>query len=148
MNLRELIAKPPVTLAVDGTVEAAANLMDQHAVGAVIVLDGDRPVGIVTDRDLVVRGMARRIPPDARIDSLMSTGIVAIDATADLQHAVAVFNSHPFRRLPVVDGSQIVGMITVDDLVVACSRTLADLTTGITAQLLFGHAEAKPPVPA
>lgn len=148
MNLRDLIAKPPVTLPADGTVEAAANLMDQRAVGAVIIVDDDRPIGIVTDRDLVVRGMARRVPPDARIDSVMSTGIVAIDAGADVQHAVAIFNNHPFRRLPVVDGTHIIGMITVDDLVVACSRALAELTTGVTAQLLFGHAEPKPPVPA
>jgi CBS domain-containing protein len=148
MNVRDLTAKPPVTMPPDGTVEAAANLMDQHAVGAVIIVDGDRPVGIVTDRDLVVRGMARRIAPDARIDGVMSTGIVAIDATSDLNHAVAVFNTHAFRRLPVVDGAHIVGMITVDDLVVAFSRTLGELTTGITAQLLFGHPEPKPPVPA
>ena len=148
MNVRDLIVKPPVTMAADATVEAAANLMDQRAVGAVVIVDDGRPVGIVTDRDLVVRGMARRIPPDARIDSVMSTGIVAIDATADVQHAIAVFNHHPFRRLPVVDGADIVGMVTVDDLVVAISRALADLTTGVTAQLLFGHAEAKPPVPA
>ncbi len=148
MNVRDLTAKPPVTMPADGTVEAAANLMDQHAVGTVIIVDGGRPVGIVTDRDLVVRGMARRIPPDARIDSVMSTGIVAIDATADVNQAIAVFNTHAFRRLPVVDGAHIIGMITVDDLVVAFSRTLAELTTGITAQLLFGHPEPRPPVPA
>jgi CBS domain-containing protein len=148
MKVRELTSKTPVTLPVDATIEAAAQLMDQRAVGAVIVVDEGRPVGIVTDRDLTVRALARRVPFDGRIDSVMTTGVVAIDADADAQRAIAIFASHPFRRLPVVDGAHVIGMVTVDDLVVTVGRMLGELTTGVTAQLLFGHAESSPPVPA
>ena len=148
MIVRDLTSKAPVTLPVDASIEAAARLMDHQAVGAIIVVDGDRPVGVVTDRDLVVRGLARRVPFDGRIDSVMSPGVVVLDADADVRSAIATFASHPFRRAPVVDGATIVGMVTVDDLVVALSRMLGELTTGVAAQLLFGHAEPTPPVPA
>jgi CBS domain containing-hemolysin-like protein len=76
-------------------------------------------------------------------------GVVAVDASADVRRAVSVFASHPVRRLPVVDGHDVVGMLTVDDLLVAFGHEINELTTGITAQLLFGHAEPAPPaVPA
>jgi CBS domain-containing protein len=89
--------------------------------------------------------MARRVPPDARIDSVMSTGVIAIDASADIRRAVSVFATHPVRRLPVVEGHTVVGMLTVDDLLVAFGHEINELTAGITAQLLFGHAEPPPP---
>jgi CBS domain-containing protein len=148
MIVRDLTSKEPVTLPIDASIETAARLMDQRAVGAIIVVDGDRPVGVVTDRDLVVRGLARRVPLDGRIDSVMSPGVVVLDADADVRGAIAMFASHPFRRAPVVDGARMVGMVTVDDLVVVVSRMLGELTTGVAAQLLFGHAESTPPVPA
>jgi CBS domain-containing protein len=148
MMLRELTSKAPVTLASDATIEAAARLMDQHAVGAVIVVDGARPVGVVTDRDLVVRALARGVRGDGRVDSVMTPGLVSIDADADLRQAIAVFASHPFRRLPVVDGDTVIGMVTVDDLVVVLGRQLGEVITGVSAQLLFGHPEPVPPVPA
>jgi len=148
MNVRELTSKSPVTLPADATIEEAARLMDHQAVGAIVIVDGERPVGIVTDRDVVVRAVARRAPFDGRIDSIMTTGLVAVDADADVQRAIAIFASHAFRRLPVVEGATVIGMVTVDDLVVALGRMFAELTTGVTAQLLFGHAEPSPPVVA
>jgi CBS domain-containing protein len=144
--MRDLTAKPAVTTPVDATIETVAQLMDKHAVGAVVVVDGDRPVGIVTDRDIVVRGVARRSPFDGRIDSVMTSGVVAIDAADDERRAVAIFASHPFRRLPVVEEGRMIGMITVDDLTVVLTRALDELTNGVTAQLLFGHPE--PALPA
>jgi CBS domain-containing protein len=147
MMLRELTSKAPVTLASDATIEEAARLMDQYSVGAVIVVDGVRPVGVVTDRDLVVRALARGVRGDGRVDSVMTPGLVSIDADADVRQAIALFASHPFRRLPVVDGDTVIGMVTVDDLVVVLGRQLGDVITGVSAQLLFGHPEPVLPVP-
>jgi CBS domain-containing protein len=146
MKVREAMTKEPVTLPADATVVEAARLMDQAAVGAVVVVEGDRPVGIVTDRDLVVRGLARRVPPDARVDSVMSTGAICVDADAELRAAVELLSGHAFRRVPVVEGGRMVGMVTVDDLIVRIVNDLGRLTTGVTAQLLFGHPEPQPPV--
>jgi CBS domain-containing protein len=142
--MRDLTPKAPVTVPAGTTIEATARLMDERAVGAVVVVDDDRPVGIVTDRDIVVRGVARRSPMDGRVDSVMTSGVVAIDADDDERKAVAIFASHPFRRLPVVEEGRMIGMITVDDLTVVLTRTLDELTNGVTAQLLFGHPEPGP----
>ncbi len=123
----------------------AAQLMDQGAVGALVVTDHGRAVGIVTDRDLVVRAIARRATADARVDSVMTTDLVALPADADLRDALGLFRSHAVRRLPVVDGGHVVGMVSVDDLLVDIAGGLADLVRPVAGQVLFGHAEAKVP---
>jgi CBS domain-containing protein len=137
--------KAPVTVTPEATIHHAAVAMDRHSVGAVVVVDGDRPVGLVTDRDLVVRGLARRTPPEGRVDSVMSTDVVCVGADDELHVVAAILSNHPFRRVPVVDGHRLVGMITLDDLIVRLAGDLHEATKGVTAQLLFGHPEPQPP---
>ena len=148
MQARDATRKAPVTVAPDTAVAEVAALMDRAVVGGVVVVDGDHPVGIVTDRDLAVRALARRAPADARVDSVMSTDLVTLDASADLRDAIRIFSSHAIRRLPLVDGGRMVGMITVDDLVVDVATDLAELIRPLTGQLIFGHPETAVPAPA
>ena len=148
MRAREAIRKPPETIEADETIARAAHQMDEAAVGALVVIDDGRPVGIVTDRDLVVRAMARRYPLDSRVDSVMTTGLVGIDAEEDVRQAIQLFSHHAIRRLPVVEGDEIRGMITLDDVVIDLAHDLDEATKPLAAQVLFGHPEAKPPVPA
>ncbi len=149
MKTRDATRHVPVQLPAHATIGEAARLMDREAVGAVVVVDSatGRPIGVVTDRDLVVRAVARDLPTDARVDAVMSMGVICVDADADIHEAVHLFATHPVRRLPVVAGAELVGMLTVDDLLVDLSGDLANLVRGLTAQLLFGHAEPEPSLP-
>jgi CBS domain-containing protein len=145
MRVRDVMVKSPVTLPIDATIEQAAVAMDRGSVGAVVVVDGDRPVGVLTDRDIVVRAVARRLPPDARVDGVMSAGVVCIDADAELHRITSVLGTHPIRRVAVVDRDHVIGMVTVDDLVVRLAGDLYEITKGVTAQLVYGHPESQPP---
>lgn len=140
--------RAPVTVTVDATIHQTAVAMDRHSVGAVVVTDGARPVGVVTDRDLVVRALARRLPSDARVDGVMSFGVVCVDADDELHDVTTILSTHPFRRVPVVEDQRVVGMITLDDLIVRLAGDLHEATKGVTAQLWFGHPEPQPPVAA
>lgn len=138
--------KPPATIAADRTITQAAQEMDRLAVGALVVVEpSGRPAGIVTDRDLVVRALARRADPEARVDSVMTTDLVALAPDADLREAFGIFERHALRRLPLVADDVVVGMLTMDDLVVDVTADLARLTRPITAQVLFGHQEPSTP---
>jgi CBS domain-containing protein len=148
MRVSELFRKPPATLPADATLSDAATLMDEKVVGAIVVVDDGRPVGIVTDRDIVLRGVANRLPSDARVDAVMSTDLVTIPADADITVAMSVFEERDFRRLPLVDiDDRVVGMITVDDLVVHEVAAFSRLLRPVVGQVLFGHPEPKVPVP-
>jgi CBS domain-containing protein len=119
---------------------AAAN------VGALVVVDEDhRPVGIVTDRDLVRRSLARGGPADARIDSVMTIPVVTVDADADLHSVYAVLRTNGLRRLVIVDGDTFVGVVSIDDLIIDLAADLSDLARPVTAETVFGHHDAAVP---
>lgn len=120
--------------------------MERAGVGALAVLEGDRLAGIVTDRDLVRRALARRLPVDARVDAVMTSPVVTIDADSDLSDAFELFRTHTVRRLAVVRGEQFVGMLTVDDLLVHVASDLVDLARPVAAEVLSAQRDA--PVPA
>lgn len=146
MRAIEGIRRSGVGIGPERTIREAAAIMDQAGVGALAVIDGDTLVGIVTDRDLVRRGLARGLANDARIDGLMSAPVTTIDADADLHSAFGLFRTHALRRLAVVEGDQFVGMISVDDLLVDLAGDLADLARPVTAEVLFAHRDS--PLPA
>ena len=146
MRAMDAVRRSAVGVEPECTVLEAAVLMEQSGVGSLAVIADDRLVGIVTDRDLVRRALAKGLPTDARIDGVMSAPVVSIDAGADLHDAFAQFRTHAVRRLAVVQGDRFVGMISVDDLLIDVAADLADLARPVTAEVLFGHHDA--PVPA
>ena len=130
MKVRDVMVKAPVTMDIGATICEAAITMDRAAVGAVVIVDGDRPVGIVTDRDLVTRALARRLPPDARIDGVMSSGVVCVDAGAELSDVASILATRPIRHVPVIERDRVVGMVTLDDLIVRLANDLHSVTAG------------------
>jgi CBS domain-containing protein len=147
MRTIDAMRRSGVAIGPDRTIHDAVGLMDQAGVGSLAVIDGTELVGIVTDRDLVRRGLAKSLSPDARVDGLMSAPVVTIDADADLHDAFALFRSNAVRRLAVVRGGEFVGMISLDDLLVDLSADLADLVRPVTAEVLFGHHDSPVPAP-
>jgi len=145
MNVIEAVRRSPVTIEADQTILQAAELMEAANVGALAVVDQGALVGVVTDRDLVRRGIAARVPVEARIDALMSTPIVTIDADADLHQAYALLRSHAVRRLAVIRDGELAGLLTIDDLLMDLSADLADLVRPVTGEALFGHHESAVP---
>ncbi len=147
MRIEEITIRPPVTASPATTIADAAHLMARHAVGSLIITEGDHLVGIVTDRDLVVRALARYLPLDTRVDDIMSMNVIALDAGADVRDALRAFSHHAVRRLPIVDHGKVTGLLALDDVIVVLSKQFGDVTQGLAAQLLFPHAfdEAGPP---
>ena len=146
MRVCDVVQREPITLPPDGTIRQAAELMEAKGVGAVIVVDGHRPVGVVTDRDIVRRGVARGLAADARVDAVMSSPLVTIDADADVRHAFDILHGHAVRRLAMMRDGVVVGVLSADDLLVCLSSDLANLARPVTAELLFAHRDA--PLPA
>lgn len=146
MKVIEMMHRPPVTTEPQATVTDVARLMERSGVGAVAVTDHGQLVGLVTDRDLVRRVLACDLSPDIRIDSVMSMPVVTIAAEADLHDAYAMFRTHAVRRLAVMDGEELVGIVAIDDLLLSIVSDLVDLARPLTAEILFGHHET--PVPA
>jgi CBS domain-containing protein len=146
MRTIEALRRSGVGVGPERTIRDAAVIMEQSGIGSLAVIDDGQLVGVVTDRDLVRRALARDLPADARVDSVMSTPVVTIDADDDLHHAFALFRTNAVRRLAVVRDGRFLGTVTIDDLLVNLAADLADLVRPVTAEILFAHRD--PPVPA
>lgn len=127
MRVGDLMITPPVTVPPRATVRQAAGRMDDEAVGCVLVADHEVLHGIVTDRDLVVRALAADADPQTRVSELMSAPAVTVDVTEDLAAAYRAFRRTGVRRLPVLDGDRLVGLLAVDDLFLDVLQRLCDL---------------------
>lgn len=146
MRVRDGVRRVGVTIEPDQTVSTAARIMEESGVGSLVVVDEGGVAGIVTDRDLVRRVMAPGLDPDARIDHVMSTPVVTVQAEDDLTSAFGRFRDHALRRLVVLDGSALVGVLTIDDLLIDLTSQLGDLMRPVTAETIFGQHDS--PVPA
>jgi CBS domain-containing protein len=115
MRVREIMTGEPVCVAPDTEVIEAAELMRRHGVGALPVCDERRLVGIVTDRDIVLRHVARghHVQP---VGSIMTPYPFAIGPDEPVERAKAIMLEHRVRRLPVTENGEIVGIISRADI--------------------------------
>ncbi len=120
MSLERFCRKPIITLQPDQTIHDAAMRMRDEHVGAVIVVEDGRPVGIVTDRDIALRGVLEgRDPRLTPVRDIMSRQVAAGRSDDKIDDAIATIRDWGVRRVPIPDaGGGPVGMATLDDLVV------------------------------
>jgi CBS domain-containing protein len=124
----EVASEAPTT-----TVLAVARRMAEEDVGYVVVVDGARPVGIFTDRDLVLRVVAEgKDPATTSLSDVMSAPLHVLPEGADRHEAAARLRERQVRRLPLVDGDgRLVGLVTVEDLWADVGRIGAELAHAI-----------------
>ncbi|MFE6961768.1 CBS domain-containing protein [Streptomyces sp. NPDC057696] len=127
MKVSELMATPPMCVAPHDSLAEATRLMAQSAVGSLLVIEDGALRGIVTDRDIALRGMGGGLAPETRIDAVMSARVTVVDVNDDLQVAYQTFRRTGVRRLPVLSEGEAVGVLAIDDLFLDVFRRLADL---------------------
>jgi CBS domain-containing protein len=120
----EIMTEAPVDTIERGlNVSLAAGIMKERARGALIVVDGGKPVGIVTERDLVRRVLAEgKNPSSTRVGDVASGSLISVGPEATVASAVDVMYKNAIRRLPVIEEGRLIGMITTTDLARAMQR--------------------------
>jgi len=119
--VRHVMTDSPKTLRPSMHADDAAGLMAQYDIGIVPIVDGDALVGLVTDRDLVVRVLADRAadPSAVMLGDIATSSIVTVTPDARLSDARELMQRHRVRRLPVVKADRLVGIVSLGDLAVA-----------------------------
>ncbi|MFJ5830613.1 cyclic nucleotide-binding/CBS domain-containing protein [Streptomyces sp. NPDC093089] len=127
MKVSEAMSHPAVSVPTRTPLRQVAREMAEYGVGSMIVTEGDTLRGIVTDRDLALAALVRSLDADEMIDSVMTSPVITVDVTDDIHVAYRTFRRSGFRRLPVLDGHRVVGVLTVDDMLIDVFQRLADL---------------------
>ncbi len=107
-----------VVAAAGDSLRRVGELMRDRNVGSVVVCEHDRPVGVITDRDLALAVVADGIDPSTPVGEQTSRPLVTGEQELDVEEAVALMIQHRIRRLPVTSGEELVGIVTIDDLAV------------------------------
>jgi CBS domain-containing protein len=138
----EVMTGSVVTASPGDSVQAVANLMRERGVGSVVLVDdSSRPVGFITDRDIAVSVVADGRPPSERASEHASSPVIRAEPDMDVEEAGQLMVRHGVRRLVVVSGGSITGVVTLNDL---ASRGLEpELSARVTRAALpdyFFHA--------
>jgi CBS domain-containing protein len=118
MLVKDVMSSPVITIDEDATANHVAELMDKHALGCVIVTSKEaKPLGIITERDLVKRVLAKNIKPDSlKADEVMTTPLITIDPDEKISEAARRMSRLNIRRLGVVYKGQLIGVVSSKDV--------------------------------
>ncbi len=121
------IMKPVVNIGPKQTVLEAANLMKESNRGSLLIVDDKITVGIVTERDLVMRVIAKNRPHSTPVSEVMSSHLITINADVTLKKAARIMGEHKIRRLPVIENGGVAGILVGSDVLRQLSnKTLAE----------------------
>ena len=137
MKLRELMTAGVITAEEEAEVGSVARVMRDRSVGSVVICDPEgSPVAMITDRDLTVRIAAEGLDMTERPGKHASRPLISGQPEMELEEAAALMVQHRIRRLPVVDGDELAGIVTLDDIAVRTGNL--EVAQRMTAEVIEG----------
>jgi CBS domain-containing protein len=137
MNIRDVMTPNPRTVSPDDSIQNAARIMRDVDTGVVPVVENGRPVGLVTDRDIVVRAVAEDGQLNRPVREIVTGSIVCASPDMSTREAADLMSEHQVRRLPVVENERLVGIVSIGDIAVKEGKdkrvgdTLQDISEGV-----------------
>jgi len=117
MKISEVMTRDVQTVRPDQPVQEAASFMLSADAGSIPVTDGERLIGMITDRDIAVRGVAKGYGPDTPVRELMTDEVICVREEDDVEDVASRMSSAQVRRLPVIDGDErLCGIVSLGDL--------------------------------
>jgi CBS domain-containing protein len=142
--LKDIVNQKLITAEPDAKVSEVAKLMADEDVGCVLILDNDKPRGLITDRDIVTRCLAKNIDvDDCTVENVMTESLATVKETDGIFDCIETMKEAEVRRIPVVDeNGKVTGIISFGDLLAVLSKELSELTSETTPASEFEEKAA------
>jgi len=146
LRVRDVMVTNIITVEAGATARKAAELMNRHDIGCLIVVNEDKPIGIVTERDMIKRVLLQlRDPRRSRVSYIMSKPLIATSPDTDLRDAINLMNERRIKKLPVIDDERLLGLLSMTDIV----RSLAyfeHVVGSLCARCQYGKQQSSVPL--
>jgi CBS domain-containing protein len=137
MKLREIMTAGVITADEGEQVRDVARMMRDRGVGSIVICDPEgAPAAMITDRDVAVRVAAAETPMSAPAGEHASRPLISGSPEMDLEEAAALMVQHRIRRLPVIEGGRLAGIVTLDDIAVRTGNL--EVAQRMTAEVIQG----------
>ncbi|KOF08671.1 hypothetical protein AC739_18990 [Planococcus glaciei] len=138
MKVTDIMTTDVQTCTMDATLREIAGMMQEWDVGSIPVMENDRLAGIITDRDLVIRGIASQFALDTPVRQILSSDLVTGRPDMDLEEAADLMAEHQIRRLPIAEGDKLLGIVSLGDVAV---KDPSDMHAGAAIEDISKPAE-------
>ena len=136
MVISDIMTDPAILLPADTSVFEAANVMRENNIGSVPVVDSDGCImGIVTDRDIVIRSIAEGMSPDStKISDIMSENVSVVPPDAEIDEVADIMSRDQVRRIPIVENNKVLGVVSLGDVAlcrdyqIECANALCEIS--------------------
>ena len=134
--LIDMLNRDVITIVPTAPISEAAYLMMREEIGSLVVVDDQMfPVGIVTDRDLVVSAIAEgKNPEESIVEEVMTKDVVYVEEETNILDILSTMSEYSIRRMPVTKDGRLTGIISVDDLIVVIATELVDLAMAVSSK--------------
>jgi CBS domain-containing protein len=144
MKVRDIMTTDVATATPETTLEDVATMMRDEDTGAIPVLDNDELVGIITDRDIVIRCIAEgKDPVETTVEDVVTETLETIEPDSDLNEARDLMSRRQIRRLPVVEDGELIGMLSIGDLAVKSDANVGDTLENVSEGVKASGTNAK-----
>ncbi len=116
MKVKDIMTKNVKTISPNATMEEAAQEMRKNKIGCLVVVEDEKPIGIITERDLAYKIIAQGKSLETKVKEVMSSDLKTIEKDENIKQAAKLMASHVIRRLPVVEKGKLIGIVTIDDI--------------------------------
>lgn len=146
MSLQRFCKRPVVTISPDQPVIEACQLLREKNVGCLVAVENGKLSGILTDRDIALQVTGgNKDPQKTKVREVMTANPVHIPVERTLHDLTSLMHTHHVRRVPIVgEGGAVVGLVTLDDLLILLGQEMADIGQGVSGALFYKPSPAGP----
>jgi len=118
LTVKDVMVRDLITIKASASAMEAAEIMDKYDIGCLIVVEGTKPIGIVTERDMLKRVLLlKRDPRKTRVKNIMSRPLIVSTPKTEIRDAVRVMNERRIKKLPVIEDGNLLGLVSLTDVV-------------------------------
>jgi len=133
--VKDIMTVRVITIDINKNIEEAAKKMAKARAGSIIVIENEKPVGIITDSDIIKQVVAKNLrPSEVKVEDIMSSPILTIGPNEDMLEAERKMRKNKIKRLPVVENGKLVGIVTASDIARTCPEMVSLLKDSMKMQ--------------